>query len=224
MRLSDPATTGTSLRHPDLRKALWSFWARARSPALWFSFRSGKQLETGSMGDGVDVGSDVIVDRRSEHADPGKLLGDAVSVRRELYELASGAMSLTYLIDMPYDKALKQLRVALKAEGLQIPVEMDVSDRIRHELGVDLRPCFVLCIDCPFLLLEAAIINTSAAALLPLQLVVAEAGLQSVIHLVPRTDGAATASLRVQFENFLGRVLGVLRGLGAQRAVRELVS
>jgi hypothetical protein len=71
-------------------------------------------------------------------------------------------------------------------------------------------------------LLEAAIVNASAAALVPLQVVVAEAGSRSLIHLVARTDRAVTSGLRAQFERLFSRVLAVLRDLRAQRTVHEL--
>ncbi|MEZ5398790.1 MAG: hypothetical protein R2729_03920 [Bryobacteraceae bacterium] len=149
---------------------------------------------------------------------------NAVSVTRELYELTSGATRLTYVIDRPYGKVLKQLRATLKARGFQIPMEMDVSGRIADELGVTLKPCLVLYIDCPFLLLEAAIIDAAAAgALVPLEMVVTEAGSQCVISLVPRTERAVTACLRVQFGQFFGRILLVLREIGAHREVHEFV-
>ena len=207
------------MRHSSLSNALLGLWDRARSHGLWFPFRSRRR----AAGAACDYGPEPGTNRSGKLVSPGRWPADGVSFDRDLSEFTSGATCLTYVIDEPYGKVLKQLRSALKAEGLGIPMEMDVAGRIRNELGVALKPCLVLYVDCPFLLLEAAIVNVSAAALVPLHVVVAEAGLQSVVHLVPRTDGAITACLRAQFDRFLGRVLAVLRELGAQRTVQELV-
>lgn len=209
------------MRHPNLSNALLGLWNRARSSVLWFP-RSWTPACGGAASADCDYGPQSAADRGGGLISHGRSAVDAVSVGREISELTSGATSLTYVIDVPFGKILKQLRAALKAEGLQIPMEMDVSGRIRNELGVALKPCRILYIDCPFLLLEAAIVNASAAALVPLQVVVAEAGSRSVIHLVARTDRAVTSGLRAQFERLFSRVLAVLRDLRAQRTVHEL--
>jgi len=78
-----------------------------------------------------------------------------------------------FRVDQPYAAGLRAVRQALVRQGLRTPLELDVTARIRHELGVGLAPCVVLYVDEPVLLLEAVVFHRGAALLLPQPLVVA---------------------------------------------------
>lgn len=223
MTSSEPRTASSSMRQTALRERLLNLWDRALSLGCWPSFRSRRRVGAGADCACGDSSQNVVTGQGAEFGLPVRLSADAVSLARELHELTSGGTRLTYVIDKPYVSVLKQLRAALKARGFQIPTEMDVSAWINTQLGVTLRPCTVLDVACPFLLLEAAIIDATAAAFVPLQVIVTEAGSRSLVRLVPRTDRVLTAGLRAQFDKFVGGVLAVLRELGAQRTVREAV-
>ena len=82
----------------------------------------------------------------------------------------------SYLIDAPFDKALDSVRHALTSVGLSISGELDIAHRIRRQLGLGLGGCRVLLVDSPYLLVEALALDRSAAALLPLHLVVSGRG------------------------------------------------
>ena len=137
----------------------------------------------------------------------------------DLFLSASGAASIVYSLHESYARVLKRLRAALKEEGLEVPLEMDVCKRIRDEFGIGLSPCCVLCVYCPYLLLEAAVINSSAAGLLPLHVVVSQSGPQTTIHLVTPADSEIPAGLRIPFERFLRRAAQVLGRIGAGAAI-----
>lgn len=77
-----------------------------------------------------------------------------------------------FSVAQPYAAGLRAVRQALTRQGLRTPVELDVTARIRHELGVGLAPCVVLYVDEPVLLLEAVVFHRGAALLLPQPLVV----------------------------------------------------
>lgn len=224
MTPSRPRTAGGSMmRQAALRERLLNLWRRARLLRWWPSFRSRRRVGPGADCPGADSSQNVVPGQGAGLGLPVRLSVDAASFARELQDLTSGAMRLTYVIDKPYVNVLKQLRAALRARGFQIPIAMDVSAWINSQLGVTLRPCVVLDVTCPFLLLEAAIIDSTAAALVPLQVIVTEAGSRSLVRLVLRADGALTAALKAQLDKFLGGVLEVLRQLGAQRTAREAV-
>ena len=123
----------------------------------------------------------------------------------------------TYFLGVPYEKTLKLLRAAIKREGLRLPMEMDVSGRIRDELGIGLRPCRILYVDCPFLLLQAAVWGGCGAAFLPLRAVVSRSGGGTTIHLPGPMDAGVPPGLRVPFERFVSRFLMVLEEIGARR-------
>jgi uncharacterized protein (DUF302 family) len=79
---------------------------------------------------------------------------------------------LSFTIDEPYDVALRMVRIALAREGLRAPAELDITARIRQELGASVGPCIVLYVDDPAVLLEAVVFNRGAALLIPQPLVV----------------------------------------------------
>lgn len=79
---------------------------------------------------------------------------------------------LTFTIAEPYDVALRMVRIALARQGLRAPAELDVTARIRQELGAGVAPCIVLYVDDPVVLLEAAVFHRGAALLIPQPLVI----------------------------------------------------
>ena len=79
---------------------------------------------------------------------------------------------LSFTIHEPYDVALRMVRIALARQGLRAPAELDITARIRQELGAGLAPCIVLYVDDPAVLLEAVVFNRGAALLIPQPLVV----------------------------------------------------
>ena len=79
---------------------------------------------------------------------------------------------LSFTIDEPYDVALRMVRIALKRQGLRAPAELNITARIRQELGAGVAPCIVLYVDDPAVLLEAVVFNRGAALLIPQPLVV----------------------------------------------------
>jgi uncharacterized protein (DUF302 family) len=79
---------------------------------------------------------------------------------------------LSFRVDEPYEVALRMVRIALARHGLRAPAELDISARIRQELGAGVAPCIVLYVDDPAALLEAVVFNRGAALLIPQPLVV----------------------------------------------------
>jgi uncharacterized protein (DUF302 family) len=88
--------------------------------------------------------------------------------------MTEGPPLLSFAIDEPYDIALCRVRTALAQQGLRTPAELDVTARIRQELGARVAPCLVLYVDDPAVLLEAVVFNRGAALLIPQPLVVTE--------------------------------------------------
>lgn len=92
--------------------------------------------------------------------------------------------TITYVLHRPYKQGLRALRRALKHNGLQVPMEMDVSGMIRRKRGINFGRCRVLCVCDPLLLLEATIADASAVNFFPLHVVVAERGCETTVQLV----------------------------------------
>jgi uncharacterized protein (DUF302 family) len=100
--------------------------------------------------------------------------------RREA--MAAEPTTTVFSIAEPYEKALKLLRETFGKEGLGIPMELDLSARIRRSLGISLAPCRVLFVDCPLLVLQAVALDASAATMLPLHVVVSGSGPRTLVH------------------------------------------
>jgi len=86
--------------------------------------------------------------------------------------MTKGPPLLSFRIDEPYDVALRMVRIALARQGLRAPAELNITARIRQELGASVAPCMVLYVDDPPVLLEAVVFNRGAALLIPQPLVV----------------------------------------------------
>ena len=83
-----------------------------------------------------------------------------------------GQKVLSFRIDEPYEIALRMVRIALAKQGLRAPAELNISARLRQELGAGVAPSFVLYVDAPAVLLEAVVFNRGAGLLIPQPLVV----------------------------------------------------
>ena len=86
--------------------------------------------------------------------------------------MTKGPPLLSFRIDEPYDVALRMVRIALARQGLRAPAELNITARIRQELGAGVAPCMVLYVDDPAVLLEAVVFNRGAALLIPQPLVI----------------------------------------------------
>jgi uncharacterized protein (DUF302 family) len=121
----------------------------------------------------------------------------------------------SFLIPEPFDRAVKRIRSALAETDLTVSGELDISDRIRRQLYVGFSPCRILFVDAPYLLLEAVVVDRAAAAFLPLHVVVAAQGSNTVVYWVdlaalgpPRLPAKAAplARLHAQLCRALARV------------------
>jgi uncharacterized protein (DUF302 family) len=136
--------------------------------------------------------------------------------------LENRALTLTYMREEPFDHALKSIREALEREDLRVPLEMDLTARIKRELRVSLAPCRILFVDCPALLLEAAALDRSAAAFLPLHVAVSGLGPQTGIHVIGPSVISSTAASSA-LSKLQTRIIRALGEIAARQRVYELV-
>lgn len=117
---------------------------------------------------------------------------------------------MTFSVPEPHQAALRMVRKALAQQGLRVPVELDVTSRIKQELGAGLAPCVVLHVDDPALLLEAVVFHRGSALLIPQPVVVsgndrhAEVLVRSVEALMA---GGLPASVRDPLLNLHARIV-----------------
>ncbi|HWR50632.1 MAG TPA: hypothetical protein VN428_05970 [Bryobacteraceae bacterium] len=86
--------------------------------------------------------------------------------------MTRGSSTVTFSIAEPHHTALRIVRRALEQQGLRTPAELNITARIKQELGAGLAPCVVLYVDEATLLLEAVVFQRGAALLIPQPVVV----------------------------------------------------
>ncbi len=133
-------------------------------------------------------------------------------------EMSNESSVLTYVVQEPYETALKLLRRELENEGLRVPAETDVSGTIRAKLGLDLWPCRVLHVCCPLFLLQAAVIDPAETAFLPVRVVISGRERQTVIRLARSTtcpDDSRDRRVAVLASMLLSQVQKIMEKIGA---------
>ncbi len=104
--------------------------------------------------------------------------------------------------------------------------ELDVTRRIKQELGAGLAPCVVLYVDDPALLLEAVVFHRGAGALIPAPVVVAGSDHHTEIlvrSVEALTAGGFPASVREPLLNLHVRVLEAMESI-AEREHNHLLA
>ena len=128
---------------------------------------------------------------------------------------------VTFIIDEPFDVALRMLRRALAREGLRVPCEVDTSARLKKELGVGLKDSIVLYVDTPILLLEATVLNLAGSLYVPEPVVLSSSGAQSVVvvrSIKPILDDAFSNSVREAITQLHERILKAIQTIGQREA------
>jgi hypothetical protein len=86
--------------------------------------------------------------------------------------MLDGSPLVTFSIREPHRAALLLLRRALSAHGLVAAAELDITSRMKRELGVGVAPCMVLFVDDPTLMLEGIVFHRGAALWIPQRVVI----------------------------------------------------
>jgi uncharacterized protein (DUF302 family) len=134
---------------------------------------------------------------------------------------------VTFQVSEPYPTALRMVRRALAQQGLRVPAELDVSARIKQEVGAGVAPCTVLYIDDPVLLLEAIIFQRGAGLLIPQPLVVAGGHGQTEVLLrsaASVTEEGLSASVRDALLGLHSRIVRALETIAERDEVPSVVT
>jgi uncharacterized protein (DUF302 family) len=105
----------------------------------------------------------------------------------------SMAVGVTRVIPESFDKSVALIRRVLGAAGFTIVGEFDISREPYFQLGIASRSCVVLLVDTPVLLFEAIALDRTAAAFLPLHVVISGDRDTSYVHWA---DPVAISGLR----------------------------
>ncbi|MBN9657563.1 MAG: hypothetical protein J0H49_05260 [Acidobacteria bacterium] len=140
--------------------------------------------------------------------------------------MTKGPSMVTFSVAEQHQTAIRMVRRALAQQGLRVPAELDVTTRIKQELGAGLAPCAVLYVDDPALLLEAVVFHRGAALLIPQPVVVSgddrhtEVLVRGIEALM---EGGLPASLREPLLNLHARIVRAIQTI-AEREGAHLVA
>ncbi len=136
--------------------------------------------------------------------------------------MTTGTLEETFNICEPFPTALRMVRKALAQQGLRVPTELDVTARIRQEVGAGVARCTVLYVDDPVLLLEAIVFHRSAGLAIPQPLVVSgmDRHTEVLVWNAPSlVEAGLAASLRDPLLNLHSRIARALMTIAEPEGV-----
>lgn len=138
-----------------------------------------------------------------------------------------GKPLVTFRIQANYATALRTVRRALEQQGLRVPTELDVSARIKQDMGAGVAPCVVLYVDDPALLLESVVFHRGAALLIPQPLVLSGANHHTDVFLRSSEsllEGGLPASVREPLLTLHARMVRAVETVAEREGAHLLVN
>jgi uncharacterized protein (DUF302 family) len=90
-------------------------------------------------------------------------------------------------LDIPYEKVIELAREALKNEGFGILTEIDVKEKIKEKLGVDMGKYIILGACNPPNAYKAILAEENIGLMLPCNVIVYEKGSKTVLSVIRPT-------------------------------------
>ena len=90
-------------------------------------------------------------------------------------------------MDIPYEKVIEQVREALKKEGFGILTEIDVREKMKEKLGVDMKKYIILGACNPPNAYKAILAEEDIGLMLPCNVIVYEKGSKTVLSVIRPT-------------------------------------
>lgn len=95
--------------------------------------------------------------------------------------------SFTKELDIPYGKVIEMVKDALKEEGFGVLTEIDVREKIKEELGIDMKKYIILGACNPPSAHKAILTEENIGLMLPCNVIVYEKGRKTVLSIVRPT-------------------------------------
>jgi uncharacterized protein (DUF302 family) len=93
----------------------------------------------------------------------------------------------TKKLDIPYETVIRLVREALKKEGFGILTEIDVQNKIKEKLGVDMNKYIILGACNPLSAYKAILIEENIGLMLPCNVIVYKKGRKTVLSFIRPT-------------------------------------
>lgn len=93
----------------------------------------------------------------------------------------------TKALNIPYGKVIERVREALKKEGFGVLTEIDVQEKIKEKLGLDMKKYIILGACSPASAFKAILIEENIGLMLPSNVIVYEKGGKTVLSFIRPT-------------------------------------
>ena len=90
-------------------------------------------------------------------------------------------------LDIPFETVIEQVREALKKEGFGILTEIDVKEKMKEKLGLDMRKYIILGACNPPNAYKAILAEENIGLMLPCNVIVYEKGNKTVLSVIRPT-------------------------------------
>ena len=89
-------------------------------------------------------------------------------------------------LDIPYEKVIELMKEALKKEGFGVLTEIDVKEKMKEKLGLDMRKYIILGACSPQNAYKAILSEENIGLMLPCNVIVYENGSKTVLSVSGR--------------------------------------
>ena len=120
-------------------------------------------------------------------------------------------------LDSPYETVVEQVREALKKEGFGVLTEIDVKEKMKEKLGLDMRKYIILGACNPPNAYKAILAEENIGLMLPCNVIVYEKGGKTVLSVIRPTvamkmiDNAALQKLAEAVEGQLKQAFDAVK-------------
>jgi len=90
-------------------------------------------------------------------------------------------------LDIPYETVIEQVRKALKKEGFGVLTEIDIKEKMKEKLGLDMRKYIILGACNPPKAYQAILAEENIGLMLPCNVIVYEKGSKTVLSVIRPT-------------------------------------
>ena len=90
-------------------------------------------------------------------------------------------------LNIPYGKVIEMVKEALKEEGFGVLTEIDVQEKIKKELGIDMKKYIIFGACNPLNAHQAILTEENIGLLLPCNVIVYEKGGKTVVSIIRPT-------------------------------------
>jgi uncharacterized protein (DUF302 family) len=87
-------------------------------------------------------------------------------------------------LDIPYETVIELVREALKKEGFGVLTEIDVKEKMKEKLGLDMRKYIILGVGNPPNAYKAILTEENIGLMLPCNVIVYEKGSKTVLSVI----------------------------------------